>query len=68
MFRRNRTAEAMSPRELTARRLQQVGRTLAGERGSRIANRVSEAIGCGRIELCDNPDYPNCALIGEQQS
>ncbi|WP_318201064.1 hypothetical protein [Streptomyces sp. SCL15-4] len=53
----------MSTRELTARRLQQIGRTVAGERGGRVANRVSEAIGCGRIELCDDPSCPNCAPI-----
>ena len=63
MFGRSRDTDAMSARELTARRLQQVGRSLAGERGSRIANKVSEAIGCGRIELCDDPDCPNCAPI-----
>ncbi len=63
MSRRNRTAEVMSTRELTARRLQQIGRTVAGERGGRVANRVSEAIGCGRIELCDDPSCPNCAPI-----
>ncbi|GAA3121932.1 hypothetical protein [Streptomyces echinatus] len=61
MFRRNRNDEPMSAQERTARRLQQVGRSLAGERGSRAANRVSQAIGCGRIELCDDPNCPNCA-------
>lgn len=55
--------EDMSARELIARRLQQVGWNVAGERGSRIANRVSEAIGCGRIELCDDPACPNCAPV-----
>ncbi|MFJ5973539.1 hypothetical protein [Streptomyces sp. NPDC093060] len=63
MFRRNSDAEPMSAQERTARRLQQVGRNLAGERGGRIANRVSEAIGCGRIEFCDDPNCPNCAPV-----
>ena len=53
--------ERMTLDERIARRLQQAGRNLAGERGGRIANRISEAIGCGRIGLCDNPDCPNCA-------
>jgi hypothetical protein len=61
MPQRNRDSEAMSTRELTARRIQQIGRNLAGDRGGRIANRVSEAIGCGRIDLCDDPNCPNCA-------
>lgn len=59
MFGRN--PDAMDPREHIARRLQQAGRTLAGDTGSRIANRVSEALGCGRIETCNNPTCPNCA-------
>lgn len=53
--------DRMSRRELVARRLQQAGRTVAGERGSRAANAVSAAIGCGRIELCNDPNCPNCA-------
>ena len=55
--------ERMDPREVIARRLQQAGRTVAGERGSRIANTISGAIGCGRIEAhkpCDNPSCPDC--------
>lgn len=58
-------SESMSGRELIARRLQQAGRNVAGERGGRIANRVSEAIGCGRIDLCNDPNCPNCAPIDE---
>lgn len=61
MFGRKSSDEAMSAGEVVARRLQQVGRTVAGERGSRVANAVSQAIGCGRIELCDDPACPNCA-------
>lgn len=57
---RKRNSEAMDPREVVARRLQQAGRTVAGETGSKVANAVSAAIGCGRIELCGNPNCPNC--------
>ncbi|MGW6222233.1 hypothetical protein ACWF8U_20385 [Streptomyces olivaceus] len=53
----------MDPREGIARRLQQIGLTVAGERGSRAANRVSKAIGCGRITLCDAPNCPDCAPV-----
>lgn len=58
--------ERMSGREYTARRLQQIGRNIAGERGGRVANRVSEAIGCGRIDYCDRPDCPDCAPDPQQ--
>ncbi|WP_151775783.1 hypothetical protein [Streptomyces abyssomicinicus] len=54
-------SDPMDVRERIARRLQQVGITVGGETGSRIANRISWAIGCGRIELCDDPACPNCA-------
>jgi len=57
----NSSSDRMDPRELIARRLQQAGRAVAGERGSRIVNGISGAIGCGRIELCDDPNCPNCA-------
>ncbi len=61
MFRRNSSTEGTSTREQISRHLQATGQRIAGERGGRIANRVSEAIGCGRIELCDNPTCPDCA-------
>lgn len=60
MFERKSTQGASAP-ERVSRHLQAAGQRVAGERGGRIANRVSEAIGCGRIDLCDNPDCPNCA-------
>jgi len=50
-----------SQAERISRRLQATGRRLAGERGGRIANAVSEAIGCGRVTYCDNPTCLNCA-------
>ncbi|MFE4420407.1 hypothetical protein [Streptomyces sp. NPDC056817] len=63
MFGRKRDNEAMDGREVVARRLQQAGRSVAGERGSRVANRISDAIGCGRIELCGDPNCPNCGPV-----
>jgi hypothetical protein len=50
-----------SGRELVARHLQRAGATVAGGRGRQVANRVSEAIGCGRIEMCDDPNCLDCA-------
>lgn len=61
-----RAGQEMSGRELVCRRLQQAGRTVAGERGSQLANRVSEAIGCGRIDVCGNPDCEACAPVREE--
>lgn len=61
MFGRKTNPDAPSAREMTSRRLQQIGLTVAGETGARIANKVSEAIGCGRIEpLCDDPSCFYC--------
>lgn len=54
-------SDRMDPREVIARRLQQAGRAVAGERGSRAANAVSQVLGCGRIEICNDPSCPNCA-------
>jgi hypothetical protein len=64
MFGRNRD-NAMDPREHIARRLQQVGRTVAGDTGSKVANVISGAIRCGRIEPCDDPTCSNCAPIND---
>ena len=63
LFGRKTPAETTgaSNRELIARHLQARGRSTAGERGGQIANRISEAIGCGSITYCDNPTCPNCA-------
>lgn len=55
-----------SRREQVARHLQAAGRQVAGERGSRIANRVSEAIGCGRINICDDPTCEDCAPVRDE--
>ncbi|MFF1547128.1 hypothetical protein [Streptomyces sp. NPDC058291] len=61
MFGRKSNPEAPAGREVVARRLQQAGLTVAGERGGRAANRVSEALGCGRIDLCNDPNCLDCA-------
>ncbi|MGW0920124.1 hypothetical protein ACWD3J_14040 [Streptomyces sp. NPDC002755] len=61
MFGRKKNSEAPTGREAVARRLQQTGLTVAGERGGRAANRVSEALGCGRIDLCSDPTCLDCA-------
>lgn len=61
MPRSESTGGGTTRREQVSRRLQAAGRQVAGERGGRIANRVSEAIGCGRIELCNDPACQDCA-------
>ena len=63
LFNRKTPAEntGASNRELLARHLQATGQRLASERGGQIANRVSQALGCGSISYCDNPTCPNCA-------
>ncbi|MFI1865811.1 hypothetical protein [Streptomyces jumonjinensis] len=54
-----KTSDARAER--AARRIQAVGLTVAGERGGRVANKVSGALGYGRVELCDDPACPDCA-------
>ncbi|MEW1545307.1 hypothetical protein [Streptomyces tsukubensis] len=51
-------------RERICRRLQTIGRTLAGTRGERIANHISWAIRCGRIDYCTDPTCLDCAPTG----
>lgn len=63
MARRDSDSKGASARELTSRHLQRIGRTVAGERGGRIANRVSSAIGCGSVDICDDPNCENCAPV-----
>lgn len=55
--------KGVSPRETVSRVLQSAGLRVAGARGARVANRVSEAIGCGRIHLCDRPHCEDCAPL-----
>lgn len=59
----NSSSDRMDPRERVSRRLQQAGHAVARERGGQIANRISEAIGCGRIDLCNDPACPDCAPV-----
>ncbi|MFJ4887803.1 hypothetical protein [Streptomyces sp. NPDC088731] len=47
-------------REHIARTLRVIGTTVAGDRGARAANTISERLRCGRIDICDNPTCPNC--------
>jgi hypothetical protein len=35
--------------------------TVTGGHGRQLVNKVTERIGLGRIELCDNPNCENCA-------
>lgn len=59
--RKSNNSEGTSRREQVSRGLQSAGLTVAGERGARAANVVSERIGCGRIDLCDDPSCSGCA-------
>jgi hypothetical protein len=61
MSKRDENDGRLRGRELVSRRLQQAGLTVAGERGAKVANRVSEALGCGRIHLCSDPACQDCA-------
>lgn len=55
-----RKEDGISTPEYLCRRAQQAGRAVAGDRGGRVANAVTGAIGLGRIEICDDPNCPNC--------
>lgn len=57
---RVRDEGGISTPEYLCRRIQGVGRRVAGERGGRIANQVSESLGLGRIDICDDLKCPNC--------
>jgi hypothetical protein len=61
MSERNSSTQGTTTREQVSRHLQATGQRLAGERGGRIANKISEAIGCGSVTRCDRTDCPNCA-------
>lgn len=49
-----------SAREVATRSAQAVGRTVAGDRGGKAANKVTNALGLGRIEMCDDPKCRDC--------
>ncbi|MFE7518386.1 hypothetical protein [Streptomyces halstedii] len=49
-----------SPAEVVTRSAQVVGRTVAGDRGGKAANKVTGALGLGRIEACNDPKCTDC--------
>ncbi|MGW9305825.1 hypothetical protein ACWHA3_34035 [Streptomyces cyaneofuscatus] len=51
----------MSLRERLTRTLHAAGLRIAKEPGGRAANTVTGLLGLGRIELCTNPSYTDCA-------
>ncbi|MEI5032435.1 hypothetical protein RB201_04340 [Streptomyces sp. S1A(2023)] len=58
MFRRK--TSGVSAAETAARTVQAAGQKVAGERGGRAANKVTAALGLGRISYCNKPDCPDC--------
>lgn len=54
--RKNKSSAA----EVACRSAQVVGRTAAGDRGGKAANKVTNALRLGRIEYCDDPKCTNC--------
>lgn len=57
MFGRKNSASAA---EVATRAAQAAGRTVAGDRGGKVANKVTNALGLGRIEICDDPKCIDC--------
>ncbi|MCX5145118.1 hypothetical protein [Streptomyces sp. NBC_00338] len=49
-----------SAAEVATRSAQVVGRTVAGDRGGKVANKVTGALGLGRIEKCADPKCDCC--------
>lgn len=49
-----------SAAEVACRSAQVVGRTVAGDRGGKAANKVTNALGLGRMETCDDPKCTRC--------
>ncbi|MEV7492203.1 hypothetical protein AB0O08_15790 [Streptomyces anulatus] len=58
MFRRK--TSGVSAAETAARTVQTAGQRIAGERGGRAANRVTSALGLGRISYCNKPNCLDC--------
>ncbi|MFJ6239777.1 hypothetical protein ACIQH0_37620 [Streptomyces griseus] len=54
--RKNSTSAA----EVATRSAQVVGRTVAGDRGGKVANKVTGALGLGRVEKCTDPKCDCC--------
>lgn len=46
--------------EEIVRTVHYVGVKVGGKRGSRVANRITEAAGLGRIEMCDDLNCTEC--------
>jgi hypothetical protein len=68
MFGRKNNAQGVTTAETATRTIQAAGRTLAGDRGERIANRVTETLRLGRIDTCTNPTCKDCAPVtGDQR-
>ncbi|MGW6288875.1 hypothetical protein [Streptomyces sp. NPDC055107] len=57
MFGRKNSASAA---EVATRSAQVVGRTVAGDRGGKVANKVTGALGLGRVEKCSDPKCDCC--------
>lgn len=57
MFGRKSSASAA---EVATRSAQAVGRTVAGDKGGEVANKVTGALGLGRIEQCTDPKCSDC--------
>lgn len=49
-----------SASEVVCRSAQVVGRTVAVDRGGKAANKVTNRLGLGRIETCDDPKCTRC--------
>lgn len=49
-----------SASEVATRSAQAVGRTVAGDRGGKAANKITGALGLGRIEACSDPKCSCC--------
>ncbi|WP_405848105.1 hypothetical protein [Streptomyces niveus] len=52
-----------SAAEVATRSAQVVGRTVAGDRGSKVANKVTKALGLGHVETCDDPKCKDCTPV-----
>ncbi|MFE4613736.1 hypothetical protein ACFRK5_36150 [Streptomyces niveus] len=64
MFGRKNNRAGVSRAETATRVITAAGRTVAGDRvGGRAANAITEALGLGRIDLCDDPTCENCAPV-----
>lgn len=49
-----------SAAEVATRSAQAVGRTVAGDRGGKVANKITKALGLGHVEFCNDPKCSAC--------